>query len=236
MSSSINFYEKLPKQYKGSGTKKYKNYSKIHIDVPCRMLICGSSGSGKTNTLLNIIHAMNAWDRVLLVARQPDQPLYKFLKDTLGNLMRVMETMGEFPPLEEFNPKEQTLVVFDDLLCEDNKTQKRIAEIFVRGRHRGLSPVYLTQSYFQTFGLIRKNCDILIILKINTVRDLNNIVKEYSLSETSGDELMKLYNKIKAAGFGNYLTIDTGANDPKYKYRFNLEPLEDKSEMESKQE
>ena len=225
-STNINWYDAIPKQYKGGSTKKYKAYQQIKIDVPCRMLICGAGGSGKTNTLMNIIRAMNAWDKYILVAKQPDQPIYNFLRDLLGTKLTIYENMDEFPSLDEFDGKVQTLVIFDDMLCEDKKTQTKIANIYIRARHKLVSAFYLSQAYFQTAGLIRKNCDIIVITKINTKRDLTYIVREYSLTEMTDDELMALYNKIKSAGFGNYLTVDTNSNDPKYKFRFNLEPIE----------
>ena len=44
-----------------------------------RMLIIGSSGSGKTNTLLNLIKEQNDIDKIYLNAKDLSQPKYLFL-------------------------------------------------------------------------------------------------------------------------------------------------------------
>ena len=173
MSNIINFYEQLPKVYKGSGKAKYKNYSKVRIEVPCRMLIAGVSGAGKSNFVLNVISQVNAFDRVYLLAKQLDQPLYKWLIEILGkgNII-ASDKIADLPALDEFDKNISNLVIFDDFICDDAKTQKRIAEIYVRGRHMNVSPIYLTQSYFATDKMIRRNSDYIAIVKINTKKDL----------------------------------------------------------------
>ena len=43
-------------------------------DHPYRILIIGSSGSGKTNTLLNLINEQNDIDKIYLYARDLNEP------------------------------------------------------------------------------------------------------------------------------------------------------------------
>lgn len=47
---SVNFYQKMPKQYMEGAGRSYANHKNINIDIPFRMVIVGASGSGKTNT------------------------------------------------------------------------------------------------------------------------------------------------------------------------------------------
>ena len=50
-----------------------------HIpDHPYRILIIGGSGSGKTNTLLNLINEQNNIDKIYLYARDLNEPKIKF--------------------------------------------------------------------------------------------------------------------------------------------------------------
>ena len=44
-----------------------------------RILIIGGSGSGKTNTLLNLINEQNDIDKIYLYARDLNEPKYKIL-------------------------------------------------------------------------------------------------------------------------------------------------------------
>ena len=48
-------------------------------DHPCRILITGGSGSGKTNVLLNLINNKLDIDKIYLYAKDPCEERYKFL-------------------------------------------------------------------------------------------------------------------------------------------------------------
>ena len=48
-------------------------------DHPHRNLIIGGFGSGKTNTLLNLINEQNDIDKIYLYARNLNEPKYKIL-------------------------------------------------------------------------------------------------------------------------------------------------------------
>ena len=48
-------------------------------DHPYRILIIGGSGSGKTNTLLNLINEQNDIDKIYLYARDLSEPKYEYL-------------------------------------------------------------------------------------------------------------------------------------------------------------
>ena len=48
-------------------------------DHPYRTLIIGGSGSGKANTLLNLINEQNDIDKIYLYARDLSEPKYEYL-------------------------------------------------------------------------------------------------------------------------------------------------------------
>ena len=75
-----NYYTMIPKRLLlGSGFKKYPNFNKVQITLPFRGVICGSSGSFKTNTLLHIIRSIASFDKIILLCKLPDEPLYSYL-------------------------------------------------------------------------------------------------------------------------------------------------------------
>ena len=59
--------------------KKYNEKWRYIPDHPYRILIIGGSGSGKTNTLLNLINEQNDIDKNYLYARDLNEPKYKIL-------------------------------------------------------------------------------------------------------------------------------------------------------------
>ena len=54
-------------------------------DHPYRILIIGGSGSGKTNTMLNLINEQNDIDKIYLYAKDLSEPKYEYLIKKQGN-------------------------------------------------------------------------------------------------------------------------------------------------------
>ena len=99
-------------------------------DHPYRILITGGSGSGKTNTLLNIINEQEDIDKIYLYAKDLSQPKYEFLIRNgenagikhVNNSKRFIEcsnTMDDvYENIDYYNPsrKRKVLIIFDDML------------------------------------------------------------------------------------------------------------------------
>jgi DNA polymerase III delta prime subunit len=156
-----NFYQEIPDNL----IRKYHNpnYAQHGIKIPFRLLICGGSGAGKTNTLLELIKRMGGtFESIVICCKSRSEPLYDFLASKVHEGLKFYED-GEIPPINDFKGCGQTLIVFDDLVLQ--KDQSKIAEFFVRGRKlgEGVSCAYLTQSYYKTPKTIRINCNYLIL-------------------------------------------------------------------------
>ena len=110
-------------------------------DHPYRILIIGGSGSGKTNTLLNLINEQNDIDKIYLYARDLSEPKYEYLikkcEDAgikhLNNPNAFIEcsnTMDDvYENVNDSNPirKGKKLIVFDDMIAD--MTNKRFQTI-----------------------------------------------------------------------------------------------------------
>ena len=59
--------------------KKHNEKRPYILDHPYRILIIGGSGSGKINTLLNLINEQIDSDKIYLYARDLNEPKYKVL-------------------------------------------------------------------------------------------------------------------------------------------------------------
>ena len=69
-----------------NNTEHNKKWSYIP-DHPYRILKIGSSGSGKTNALLNLIEEQQVIDKIYLYVKDPYEPKYQFLfnkRESLG--------------------------------------------------------------------------------------------------------------------------------------------------------
>ena len=81
------------------------------------------------------------------------------------------------------------VVIFDDLVNAPAKIQNKIANHFTDGRNHKISPIYLTQSYYDVRPKFRNNCSRMILYPPPTKNHLNLIAKE-NLIEPS------LFNKL----------------------------------------
>ena len=65
--------------FTNKNNKKHNEKWPYIPDYPYRFLLIGSSGSRKTNTLLNLINEQNDIDKIYLYARDLNEPKYKIL-------------------------------------------------------------------------------------------------------------------------------------------------------------
>lgn len=186
----IDWYKKLPKKFL---SKVHNPHYDVHkITVPFRMLIIGSSGSGKTATLLNLIYNMpDTFERIVVCLKSKNEPLYMYLEEKLGTAIEIYEGLDNLPDVDTFDKSVQSLVVLDDLVLEKN--QKDIEEFYIRARKKGCSLVYISQSYYQTPKMIRNNLTYIIIKQVSSLKNLSRIMNEYSLG-LENKTFKKLYD------------------------------------------
>lgn len=218
MSEPVDWYQKIPKDMR----KIYHNPKyKVHgIEIPARILVIAASGGGKTQFALQFIHdTSGTFEHITVVCKSKHEQLYEFLEKKLKDSVTFYE--GVIPPMEEFNCYEQSLIIFDDLVATKN-LQKQIAEYAIRGRKKGITMLYLSQSYYEVPKLIRLNMNYLVIKKLSSEKDLKLILREQNFG-VSLDTIMDLYKKA-TANKKNWLMIDSEHDD--MKYRFNYRPIQ----------
>jgi len=219
MASLTNFYEH-------KGVKKYMKdthnpHFKIHgIKVPFRMLIIGASGTGKTSTLLNLIKVMsNTFNRICIITKDKQEPLYQYLFDATGGKKGnvTIENFDEkgLPDLKEFNSETNSLIVMDDLVNQSEKEQKPISDYFIRARKKGVSLVYISQSFYAIPKMIRNNVNYIILKQVSSQRNLQMILKDFSLG-ISKEQAIELY-KDATSEFTSFLLLDL--DNPKKAFR-----------------
>lgn len=219
----VNFYEKIPKKYFPK-RKNDPNYKSHGIKQPFRMIIYGASGSGKSNTLMNIIKFLN-FDTIHLITKNKNEPLYNYLNDVCEKNkfdFTISEGIETVPELDSFDNQYNNLVIFDDMINEDKKNQKSIEDYYTRCRKLGISACYLSQSWYKIPDMIRKNTNYIIIKKIGSAREIKMMMSDYSFGINS-DELLQIY-KFCTNDYKNFLLIDVDA-PMESKFRKNFEIL-----------
>ena len=193
-------------------------------DHPYRILIIGGSGSGKTNTLLNLINDQNDIDKIYLYAKNLSEPKYEYLIKNRENagikhvnhskaFTECSNTMDDvYKSINDYNlnRRRKILIVFDDMIADimtNKKFQAIIKELFVRCRKINISLVFITQSYFSVPKDVRLNSTHYFIMKINNKRELQNIAINHS-ADIEYKDFIKIYRECTKEPY-NFLTIDT---------------------------
>lgn len=198
MSKLINFYSQI-KEIK----KPNPQYEKHMISVPFRMLECCSSGGGKSNFCLNLLYEMNnTFHKIIIITKAPE-PLYTMLQKKLKDRVDIYYD-GQFP--EEFDklePDQNGLIIFDDMVLTPDK---RIGEMFIRGRKLEYSSIYISQSFYSTPKIVRQQVNYVALGKGINKRDLRMILSEYSIS-LSVKELEQIYFDLTKEHM-NFMLLD----------------------------
>jgi len=211
----INFYSVIPKELKNN-----ELYNKAtDMKIPYRLIIVGSSGSGKSNLLLNIIRLQsNTFDKIILITKNSDEPLYNYMKMKIpSEQFQIIENMEELESPEAYQPsnkKSQVLVIFDD--CCLDKDQSKIAQFYIRARKLNISCIYLTQSYTKCDITVRRNSNYLVLKKIPNNKDIVHILNDFSFN-IDKKLLLKMY-KDSTKDLLDFLMIDIDA-PPESKFR-----------------
>ena len=217
---------------------------------PFRLLITGPSGCGKTNLLLNFIYDWLKFDNLYVCAKDIFEPKYSSLQETytqfndieeddILNLKKVKKVdkekflemfhkfkketlftseLSDFITVDELDPSVKNLVVFDD--CVTEKKQKVIEDLFIRGRKKNASIIYISQSYYSTPINIRKNCNYFIFFQLQP-REVKQILREIDGSLTSG-EFNSMY-KTCVTKPHDFFMLDLV--NPEMRYRKCFDPL-----------
>jgi hypothetical protein len=110
------------------------------------------------------------------------------------------------------------LIFFDDFITSI-ETHPIISEYFIRGRKRGASIMFLSQSYYGTPKIIRQNINYLVVLKLGGTRDINSILRECSVDLTKV-QLLEMYQDATREKFNVFIiNLDKSGN---HRYRKNF--------------
>src|SRR5579863_6043861 len=159
-------------------------------------VIAGSTGSGKTNLMVNLLKKEKIlnYSNVYVYSPTLYQPAYVYLKEyyeTLENFIKYntsqrvkiayfFDTDEEIINPSELDKNKNHIMIFDDVMLKD---QSIIKDYFCRGRHNNVSVFYLVQSLHKiSKHCIRENANIFILFQQD-----DKTLKYFHETHISGD-------------------------------------------------
>ncbi|GET61264.1 hypothetical protein GLOIN_2v1874888 [Rhizophagus irregularis DAOM 181602=DAOM 197198] len=115
---------------------------------PFRLAVAGSSDSGKTTMIINLLMGDKKakedgeryilCDAVILVGRYLDEPKWAVVRDFFKEeeIPFTAVSHSEIPNVKDFNSTQATVVIFEDLMDAPKKIQDLITGFFTHGRHK----------------------------------------------------------------------------------------------------
>ena len=194
-----------------SENNKYHNKKWLYIpDHPYRILMISGSGSGKTNTLLNLINEQRDIDKIYLYAKDLSGSKYEYLikkgikhENDSNAFIECSNTMDDiYENIDNYNPsrKRKILIIFDDMITDimtNEKFQSIIKELFIRCRKLKISLVFIPQSYFSVPKDVTLNSAHYFLMKINNKRESQNIAINHS-ADIDYKDFIKIYTECIA--------------------------------------
>jgi len=218
--------------------KNYSNLQTLHNNLqkdplgpnhPSRILITGSSSKGKTTLCLNLIFDYLPWTRLYIFAKDLSEPCYTFLNEILCKVQEKDKNHKEFfwfnstsdsiVDIDSLDKKEINLIIFDDFIM-DKDSMPEITNLFIRGRKKNASIVFLTQSYYNVPKPIRLQCNYLIFFKLPDEREISNIYNNHSMGLTKST-FVKVFKESTNEPY-SFLLFDLQTNDDNKKIRKNF--------------
>jgi hypothetical protein len=199
-------------------TEIIDNVDSVPFQHPFTCIIGGSTGSGKTQFLINaLIHA----DQTINVPVQRLVYCYgAYLPDTFETLKRYYPTIELIDGLDatlDFNPEVNNFLVIDDLMTEAVKSNT-VSDYFTKGsHHKNLSVILLTQNVFHqgAFGrTININAQYTIYFKNPRDRQqISHIGRQMFPGPGKSNALKEAYEDAISRPYG-YIFLDYKQSTP----------------------
>ena len=177
-------------------------------------------------------------DKIYLHPKDPYEAKYQYLinkhekvrvshyDDPKAYIEYSNDMQDVYKNIEDYNPRKncKVFIVFDDMIADMIKNKKLnpiVTELFIRGRKRSISIVFITQSYFKVPKDVRLNSTHFFIMKIPNKRELQQIALNHS-SDIDFKDFMKIFKKYTVEPYSFLVNDTTLPSDDPLRFRKNL--------------
>ena len=171
-----------------------KSWDKIFDGSNFSMLICGSSGSGKTMLLKDLIQTMKKkYDYFVIIAASMnfsgdykqfeddnDEKKFIFFNEYSPEILReIMDTQADILVRYGKQRTPKIVVIMDDIM-EHIKQRSIIEQLFFKGRHLFISPIVLVQKLKGISTTLRVNTRYSIMFRAGNSAEVEHFLDEFT--------------------------------------------------------
>ena len=116
--------------------------------------------------------------------------------------------------------KRRLRLVLDDVLLGP---QKKIEDMYTRGRHNGIDTFYIAQNYFKLpRQTVRENANFIVLFQ-QDMKNLNHIYNDHcSMDNLSCAQFQDFCSSVWSSGRNKYVILDLTRDADDGKYRTSL--------------
>jgi hypothetical protein len=218
---------------------KYKHLDKV---LPCRLLAIGASNSGKGIAVQSLILDVFRlkWKRIYYFSKtalvdHTLEPIEKYVRQVLKvpieeewrfsewdpavvkGIIDQQKSIIEYEKKHNFKTLHGILIVCDDFAGDfqimRGKQGEALKDLFLMGRHYGISTIVTLQKYRLASTILRTNATFLMYFAARSMVDLDAFLEENSALAPGGKkQLMEIYKKATSEEFG-FLAINMMSKD-----------------------
>ena len=163
------------------------------IKVNSRILCVGTTGAGKTQSLVHYIAKCPNTFAKIIVFYKESETLYQFLGEQLKGKIEFHTSLNDLPTLasmrKDMEDNERILLVLDDYMME-LKNYKNVNDYFIYGRKKNITLFCLAQNYFTIPKVLRSQMTYLLLFSMTQQKDINMILSEF---DTKDGQLREIY-------------------------------------------
>lgn len=210
--------------------KKSEN-EKFLFEPPFTMIICGNSGSGKTQLLKELITEdfKKSFNNIFVFCPSMDYSgdydeykQQKYFKNRLFDsydssiIQEIIEEQEHIIDRYGKSRCPQTCIILDDSLEYIQGNHNIISKLFFKGRHINLSVIVLVQKLKGIGTLLRINTRYCIFFRCGNTQELDNLLEEYTGKRERKIIQEELYDHFKEPW--TFMVSDFKTTDFKKRY------------------
>ena len=226
-------YKINPLKSKRDGIYKTKAQKAYIMPPPGTMVVVGSTGSGKTTIIGNLLSQKNMlknyFDEIYIFCLSPCTTLIDnvkqikehnvFLEDDPGKLAELFNNQKSSVDSIGFKRAKHILFILDDII-QSNKflNSKALSDIFFGGTHSKTSLWLLSQNYMSVPRRLRMNAHSLIICHCVNLTEIERFSTEWQSPYMNKSEFTKLVQFALTDAY-SFLFVNGTHPDKKEMYR-----------------